>query len=228
MTSSFWRFTAFKIVAVICALFVALTAAAMFIYPGGTSTDKTTIGYSFFGNFFSDLGITIAHNGQPNLIASIMFSIALVSAGAASILFSVAFLQFFTGNAANRILSGLGTLFGIIAGVCFIGVALTPANLFGGAHRNFVRGAFFTFLIAVLFYIVALFRAPYPRAYTGVFIGCAVLLTLYLFLLFDGPDSDTPTGLLIQVTGQKIIAYAAIISVLIQAVGALRVNRARI
>ena len=46
-------------------------------------------------------------------------------------------------------------------------------------------------------------------------------------LIFAGPRSETPQGLLIQVTGQKIIAYASIISVLIQSLGALRVNRAR-
>ena len=66
MPSSFWRFTVFKIVAVICGLFVVLTAAAMFIYPGGTNTDKTTAGYSFLGNFFSDLGRTVARGGDMN------------------------------------------------------------------------------------------------------------------------------------------------------------------
>ena len=225
MQSSFWRFTAFKIVAVICVLFVVLTAAAMLIYPGGTNTDKTTVGYSFLGNFFSDLGLTIAHNGQTNSMASLMFLVALGSAGGALILFFVAFLQFFVGG-ARRALSVLGTLFGLIAGACFIGVALTPANLFGEAHGNFVRGAFFTFLIAVVFYIIAIIRAPdYPSAYAWIFIVFAVLLTVYLGLIFAGPSARTPEGQFIQVTGQKIIAYASIISVFMQSLGALRVNR---
>ena len=227
MQSSFWRFTAFKIVAVICVLFVVLTAAAMLIYPGGTNTDKTTVGYSFLGNFFSDLGLTIAHNGQTNSMASLMFLVALGSAGGALILFFVAFLQFFVGG-ARRALSVLGTLFGIIAGACFIGVALTPANLFGEAHGNFVRGAFFTFLIAVVFYLLAIVITPaYPRRYAVVFSVFAVLLGLYLILIFAGPDADSAQGLIIQVVGQKVIAYASIITVLIEAVGALRVNRAR-
>jgi len=228
VNSSFWRLTIFKIVAVICVLFVVLTASAMFIYPGGTNTDKTAVGYSFLGNFFSDLGIIVAHNGQSNPVASVMFLIALGSAGAALVLFFIAFLQFFTASAINRVLSVLGSLFGVIAGACFVGVALTPADLFGQAHGDFVRGAFFTFLIAVLFYSVVIFRAPnYPNGYAAVFIVFAVLLSVYLVLIFAGPDSETPEGLLIQVTGQKIIAYASIISVLIQSLGALRVNRAR-
>ena len=105
MNSSFWRFTVFKIVAVICVVFVVLTATAMFVYPGGTNTDKTTVGYSFLGNFFSDLGMTVAHNGQANPIASLMFLIALGSAGLALVLFFMAFLQFFTANTVNRVLS---------------------------------------------------------------------------------------------------------------------------
>jgi phage shock protein PspC (stress-responsive transcriptional regulator) len=226
--SSFWQFTAFKIVSVICVLFVILTAAAMFIYPGGTNTAKTTIGYSFTANFFSDLGLTIAHNGQANPVAAIMFLIALGSAGAALMLFFVAFLQFFGRNTVRRTLSVLGTLFGLIAGACFIGVALTPANLFGEAHGNFVRGAFFTFLIAVVFYLIAVLITPnYPNRYAAVFGVFAVLLGFYLILIFAGPESDTVEGLTIQVVGQKIIAYASIITVLIEAIGALQINRSR-
>ena len=47
------------------------------------------------------LGITVAHDGQPNPIASNMFRIALGSAGGALILFFIALLQFFTANSVN-------------------------------------------------------------------------------------------------------------------------------
>ena len=36
-------------------LFVVLTVAAMLAYPGGAKYHRASIGYLFFGNFFSDL-----------------------------------------------------------------------------------------------------------------------------------------------------------------------------
>jgi hypothetical protein len=48
-----------------------------------------------------------------------------------------------------------------------------------------------------------------------------VLLVLYVVLITAGPDPDTSSeGLMIQVTGQKAIVYAIIVSVLIQSYGA--------
>jgi hypothetical protein len=52
----------------------------------------------------------------------------------------------------------------------------------------------------------------------GVF---AICLAVYIWLLFNGPNIDSAEGLRVQVTGQKLIAYAAIITTLIQAYGAI-------
>lgn len=221
MQTIFSRKRNFDLVAGGCVLFVVLTALAMLIYPGGTATDPTTRGYSFFTNFFSDLGRTHARNGQPNPIAAPMFFIALSGAGIALIAFSFAFARFFTRARFDRALALLGALAGAVAGACFIGVAFVPADWNGALHTQFVFGAFEAFTVAALAYFVALARAPaYPKRYAAVFGGFALLLLLYLGLLFFGPHPRTPNGLLIQATGQKIIVYAAIVSVLIQALGA--------
>jgi hypothetical protein len=52
----FWQKDVYRYVFVNCGLFVVLTVVAMFVYPGGTYTDGTTVGYNFFRNFFSELG----------------------------------------------------------------------------------------------------------------------------------------------------------------------------
>jgi len=211
----------FDLVTVGCLGFVVLTALAMLVYPGGTASDPTTRGYSFFTNFFSDLGRTQARNGEPNPLAASLFFIALSGAGAVLIAFSVAFARFFTRTRLDRALATLGALAGVVAGACFIGVAFTPANLVGALHNQFVFGAFEAFTVAALCYFIALVRAPdYPKRYAVVFGAFALLLLLYLGLLFFGPTPRTPEGVLIQATGQKIIVYAAIISVLLQALGA--------
>lgn len=211
----------FDLVTTGCILFVVLTALAMLVYPGGTATDPTTRGYSFFTNFFSDLGRTETRGGQPNPIAAALFFIALTGAGAALMAFFLAFARFFTRTRLDRALAWLGTLAGVIAGVCFVGVAFTPANLAGALHNQFVFTAFEAFTVATIVYFILLLRAPnYPKRFAMVFGVFAILLVLYLGLLFFGPHTRTPEGLLIQATGQKVIVYASIISVLIQSLGA--------
>lgn len=218
---SFWRKQIFGFVAIGCALFVLLTAGAMLFYPGGTASDPATSGYSFFTNFFSDLGRTQARNGQMNTIAAPLFFLALSLAGASLIAFSLAFAPFFTRTWLDRALAWLGALAGIVAGACFIGIAFTPANLDSARHTQFVYAAFEAFTAAAILYSVVLERERrFPKRFAVVFGVFAVLLLFYLGLLFGGPSTKTPQGVLIQATGQKIIVYASIVSVLIQALAA--------
>ena len=113
---------------------------------------------------------------------------------------------------------------GIIAGLSFIGVAFTPADLYSAEHGDFVQLAFNSFLFAIILYIPAIFLDKnYPNRYGLVFVGFALILGAYVWLLFNGPNHSTVQGLVIQVTAQKIVVYSAIISVLIQAYGAEKV-----
>jgi hypothetical protein len=218
---SFWRKQIFSFVALGCALFVLLTAIAMLFYPGGTASEPATIGYSFFTNFFSDLGRTQARNGQMNAVAAPLFFLALSLAGASLIAFFLAFAPFFTRTWVDRALAWLGTLAGIVAGACFIGIAFTPANLDSARHTRLVYAAFEAFAVAAILYSVTLERERrFPKRFSVIFGAFALLLLLYLGLLFGGPTTQTSQGVLIQATGQKIIVYASIVSVLIQALGA--------
>lgn len=223
LLSPFWRKTAFQIVIAACLFFVVVTIIAMFTYTGGTYDTPDSAGYSFFTNFFSDLGRTISHSGRANTISMYLFSGALTVAGAGLLIFFVAFTEFFTRPLWTRVLSILGSLFGIGAAVCFIGVAFTPSDIFLDAHTQFVIWAFILFPIAVLFYIPLLWvHNHYPKIYAWNFIVFALFLILYIALFFFGPDQDTSEGLLIYATGQKIIVYASILSIVFQSIGALR------
>ncbi len=215
--------TIFGAVAIGCTLFVVLTAIAMFFYPGGTVVDVNTVGYSFVDNFFSDLGRTQSRAGQPNPIAATLFLIALTSGGVALIVFFLCLTRLFQRAMLDRILSWLGTLAGILAGLGFIGVALTPANVNGPLHNQLVFAAFEAVTVAAILYLIVMLRdRSFPNHLAMVFGVFAILLVLYLGLLFFGPSTKTPEGLRIQVVGQKVIAYASIISVLIQSLGVRR------
>jgi hypothetical membrane protein len=207
-----------------CWQLVILTTMAMLVYPGGTIGDPTTRRYSFFRNFFSDLGRTVSVDGTPNTLSAILFFVALTWAGLALTLFFVVMPSFLRRPWPARVLSLSGSLLGIVAGLSFVGVACCPANLFLPPHKIFVQVAFVAFFAAALGYTAAILLAEdYPRGYAIILAPFTLLMAAYLWLLFFGPGLDSPHGLVIQATGQKIIVYAATVSVGIQAMGARRV-----
>jgi hypothetical protein len=216
-----WGARPFKLVMWGCGQFVVLTLAAMLVYPGGTKFDPDAPGYTFFHNFFSELGLTVTEAGAPNPIAAPLFFIALTLAGLGLVLFFLVSPQFFWHTRLLRTFSVLGSLFGAISGLAYVGIAFTPANLFPGPHLQFVLLAFRAFLPAVLLYLLAiLLNRDYPNRYALVYIIFAGLLAAYILLITRGPDLDTTQGVIIQATGQKIIVYAALVTIFIQGWGA--------
>jgi hypothetical protein len=222
MHKSFWDKTVYDLVVAGCGLFIFLTVIAMQIYPGGTFSDANTAGYSFWQNFFSELGFTVTHNGTPNPIGSALFFAALMLAGLGMGLFFTAFPRAFASERRAHLLARAGSAAGIASALCFIGVAFTPANLYLDWHKEFVVWAFRLFPLAVLLYTLAMARARYARPYLLVFIIFWLMLVGYILLLELGPDIKTFEGMLIQAAGQKVIVYASIISVVLQSLGARR------
>ena len=182
-----------------CAQFVLLSVIAMFIYPGGTKFDPGASGYSFFHNFFSELGFTITSGGLPNPVAAPLFFIALTFGGLGLVFFFVVYLQFFWDRPLLRVLSILGSLCGVVSGLAYVGIAFTPANLLPGPHLQFVLLAFRAFLPAVLFYMLAILLNPdYPNRYAALYLVFAVFLAAYILLLTRGPSLETAQGIMIQ------------------------------
>jgi len=217
MRSSFWQKHVYRLVFVGCGLFVLLTVIAMFTYPGGMFTDGTTVGYNFFYNFFSDLGRVTAPNGEPNTVSMILFSTALTLAGIGLLLFFIAFRNFFTVDRTGKWVSLIGSIMGVATGLCFVLIAFAPYDLLFDIHYQTVFWAFRTFLVAVGVYAYVIFRQNnYPRKYGWIFIVFTLFLAGYIGLLEFGPEATTTSGLVIQATGQKIIVYVSIISVMAQ------------
>lgn len=223
LVNMFFHRNVFHLAAATCILFFLMTAVAMFLYPGGTYLDPTTHGYSFFANFFSDLGATRTPSGALNTFSMILFTSALTIVGLGLAVFFVALTQFFRNARPSAMLPRTAALLGVVAGLCFIGVAFTPWNLYLAAHNHFVMWAFRTFLGAVLIYGIAILRErALPSYFAFTFLAFAILLAGYVVLLTFGPSPKLAEGLGIQVAGQKIIVYASVFTVLIQAIVAGR------
>jgi hypothetical protein len=222
--SPFWQKLAFKLSIWGGSLFVLLTFAAMLVFPGGTLTDPATKGYSFFENFFSELGFLTTESGATNYWAAPLFFVAMNLAGASLIIFSLAFRQFFLENTRLRWLSGMGMVAGVLSGVCFTGVAFTPADILLDPHVFFVTWAFRLFPLSACLYAAAIFAHPgYPRRYGWLFAGFMICLVAYILLMELGPSAGrTYAGQVIQSAGQKIIVYVSIIMIGVQSWGALK------
>lgn len=65
----------------------------------------------------------------------------------------------------------------------------------------------------------------FPRRFAYVFGAFALLLAGYVTLITAGPSAATSQGAAIQATAQKIIVYASIITVLVQARFALQLQQ---
>ncbi|MGW8250802.1 MAG: hypothetical protein ACWGO1_09190, partial [Anaerolineales bacterium] len=141
-------------------------------------------------------------------------------AGAALVIYYCLAPSIFRGKTSLKMLSLAGSFFGIMAGLSFIGVAFTPANVYLAPHALFVQLAFVTYFVAVSIYAAAIFIHPgFANKYGWVNLTFGILLGIYVWLLFYGPGTSTQSGLVIQVTGQKLIAYAAVACMFVAAYG---------
>jgi hypothetical protein len=220
----------YRFVIAACAVFFVLSIAAMVLYPGGRLGDAQSAGYAFFSNFFSDLGQTHTHSGQSNLPSLVLFCCALAAVAAGMSAFFIAFTTFFARTPRfARLAVRSGAVAGCASALCFLGVAATPWNLALRAHNAFVMWAFEAFLLAVVCDIAAVLATRnVPRRFAAVFALFALVLASYIILLMLGPRLDTPAGAAIQATGQKVVVYASMLTILVQALLSLRLERLRI
>lgn len=221
LTRGNWHWRLFGIVAAVCALFVVLTTLAMIVYPGGTFPLARTHGYKFFINYLSDLGQTRTQSGADNYPSMLLFTTAMVIVGLALASYFLAFSAFFqtkaTAPAALR-LNRIATRFGIASAVCLIGVACIPENLFAAGHFLFAQGAFDLLLVALTLEAIALRRTTGISSWLLIVnVAFVVVLFGYVLLLIFGPSSKTLIGDEINVVGQKVIVYAAIATIFVQA-----------
>jgi hypothetical protein len=146
-----------------------------------------------------------------------LFVSAMIAGGAGLAGFFAAFSMVARSSKTARILSFAAAITGIIAAICFIGVACTPWDLFMHQHLTLVLAAFRFLLIATVLDLLAVLadgRLSYRLiAPFAIFIG---LLFAYIILLTAGLHPGPAANATLQATGQKIIVYAAILMVLVQ------------
>lgn len=204
--------------------FAVLTFLAMLAFPGGTRNNPETPRYYFTQNYFSDLGRTRDFEGNWNLTSMVLFSVALGTVGVSTAAFFMAMPDVFDDSKTTAIVSTIMTGFGLLAGVGFLGIASTPWDHFARAHNLFVDIGFDSLLVACLAAMVNVYRTrSFPNRYGHLMVGVSTVLLGYILLLKYGPSPDTSLGLIVQVGGQKVVAYVLVGGITALAFGAIRV-----
>ncbi|MHA2218280.1 MAG: hypothetical protein ACXACY_20295, partial [Candidatus Hodarchaeales archaeon] len=172
-----WRNVAFLFTIFGCFQFVLLSSLAMFLYGGGTRINPNSLGYTFFLNFFSDLGRTQSF-GNPNTGSAILFFTALI---VANIAFAVYFFAIpgIINTEKPRQLKTISFL-GILNAALFSCVALTPANLFPVLHDLIVLLTFIlSFIVSILMYFLFKDIETIPTFYHLVFLVFSCIIVMY-------------------------------------------------
>ena len=213
----------FPLAIVGCGQFIVLTFIAMVFYTGGTRLDSTSPGYSFFTNFFSDLGRTVAYSGEWNLLSAALFIIALIGLGVSFLNYFMSIQQYFSETEEERKLTRIIVLSGKISALAFIGVAIVPANLFTLIHDLFVVVGF-SFIMVVSGTMTALIIKTQKLSKSYVMVNVIFILILFIYagLFLVIPEIITLEHLFVRATIQKVVVYSLILCFLIQSYGIWR------
>lgn len=210
-----WREWAFIFCMIALIQFVILTSVAMLFYTGGTHIDSNAPGYSFWHNFFSDLGRTKAYSGRDNTISYVIFIITFSVYGSGFIFFAIALPYFFTETKSEKWLSIIVSFFFILTGILYVGIAFTPGDIYYNAHVTFVQISGLTGLIGLILYIIVIFKSKaYPNRYAFILLILLVASNIYMVLtVFAVPLQDITSAneLIIWTAGQKIMIYLNLI-----------------
>jgi len=179
-------------------IFVITTFIAMFTYPGG---------YSFFEDYFSELGLTVT-NGQPSMLNYALFSIACSGAAVCTAPLFLALPSLFTETTLQKIISVIGTILGLSAAPNLAALALFAGDVFPTEHFLTTMLFFLLITLAILMYSIAMFmKTDYPKLYA--LIGFVVVIICFLHVgAFFNPIMGLYFGTAIW---QKLSVYALVL-----------------
>ena len=205
--------------------FVILNIIAMLCYPGGNLNNPDQIGYFFSYNFFSDLGMTISHSNENNMISCILFNSSLCIVG---ITFTMLFYSIKDLFPKFKILSLIATFLGFLGGISFIGVAFTPSNLFLDSvgnpwlHTVFAHWIFRSLsAVSIIYSILIIKTKDFENKYAYNFVIFGIMLLAYVLYseLYLKDPRIFPEYLIKHVLSQKMVVLWMIMSIYLYSLG---------
>jgi hypothetical membrane protein len=213
--------TVFRLTRLALIAAVGLTTVAMLLYPGGTGLDPTTRGYSIFHNSLSDLGSTVAWDGQANSGSRFLLaaSIILVLAGVGCL---VTLIRVYSSSPTTSWLARTAGAAILLAGAGLIGASVMPQDRYSTLHGRFTLLAVGAFPVATA--LLSLATALNARFRRRVPIGWfALTCVVVAWALVIPVQPTTDLQLAISVTLQKVALIALLAALVFQGYEAERV-----
>ncbi len=173
-------------------LYIIFIGIGMILYPGGSQVDPNTVGYTFFENSLSDIGRTIALNGEPNLPAMICFFIGTTAFGLSLFTFACAYGNMESTTKASRLFGQVANGFGILASISTLVYTYAPTDSMHAAHMVAVYFAYIsTFLFTLLFGVQSVLERKKSKSRkwgveSTIFFTFAGLYLISLIILVQG------------------------------------------
>lgn len=189
-------------------IFLFGTFIAMIFYSGGHFCNSSNPGYSFSNNFFSDLGTSVSNSGKSNTISMIIFIISICCLGIGMILFFMILPSNINKSKLAKVFSKLGSIHGILSGICAIGVGFTPGDLLPIWHGIIAVGLYLFLAEASIFYGIAfLIENTIPKLNSYIFIVFGVFVLIFILIILLGCSSDPCVNHTCGAILQKITHY---------------------
>ena len=220
--TKFWCVDALRIASV---YYVVAVVIAILLYPGGNHIEIDQVGYSLHKNFLSELGFHKTMSGDLNFFSSFFWNTAMYML----LLQGIAFLfipSLFRENRYSFAFACLGTLFMFPACIFFVGVALTPGDIFFDAHIFTTTTAFNLYTVSIFFYVLAFISSSLSNYYTSGAILLLIAVSVYSYYLSGYQPIDaikdrelylevyTMDLLIFNVVLQKVIISLMIITII--------------
>ena len=204
--------------------FVIVNTIAIYLFPGGSLYDPTLTSYSFSENFFSDLGVYETVSGDQNFLSCFLFNSTLVMMGFSCLSF-ILVPRLFNQNKISYVCATIGSYIAMLSGLSFLGVGLTPADLYFHEHVFFVIVGFRSMVPAMVFLTLAFFFSPVSNKYTVASVLFLLSITVYSIFETSNPPEVSPredlelfketvsyNRMIISVIAQKVITLISFVS----------------
>lgn len=188
---------------------IILSIFAMLFYTGGTRINPFTSGYTFWMNYISDLGRSIAYSGVPNTVSQIFFIIMELIWVSTFIVLLIFLSASLIGSQKRKWLGASGGISAVISGLVLIGTVLSPEDIYPELHMVFALGYYLTMALMAIFIALAIIvEKKFSIKYAILFIILALFLLIYAIISLIGLNFPLTSELLIlYVVGQKVITY---------------------
>ena len=206
---------------------IACFILAIIFYAGGSYSNPSAQGYTFFGNFFSDLGMLKSDNGQNNLKSQIFFILAIFTASFVQITIFVS-LKNRLASIQNQGLVNFAYKLGLISSIIFLGIGIFPADRLDTLHDWSMLLSFIGLMICLIIFGRQLIKFDSSLRSNGwSFLLTAVIILILLVIAITENLAPTPNRTLAHIIMQKITVIDLLATILLYGVGLSRPKNSR-